>query len=383
MKYIHLHLVLLCMFCYRAFAYDFRAENVDGVTIFYNLINDGKELQVTNLNGNISYWGKVAIPEDVIYGEQTLKVTSIGSYAFRACTINSVIIPNSVTSIDQCAFSDCHELPSIDLPESLTTIRQGAFEFCSMLRHIRIPRNVTTIEKGAFACCQKLSSITIDENNPVFDARNDCNAIIRTADNTLIVGCRNTTIPEGVETIGEMAFAICYELQENTIPVSVKCIEPSAFRNCVNLHSIIIPENVTTIGEWAFAHCQTLENVVVSKGIKQIDEGAFNGCFALKDFFCYAEEVPTTGKDIFDSSGIASATLYVPSSAISTYQSTLPWKNFQSIAALADDSPDPSAVKANISYGNRIKEVWYTLEGRKLDSNLPLLEYTFSMVERL
>ena len=64
MKYIHLHLVLLCMFCYRAFAYDFRAENVDGVTIFYNLINDGKELQVTNLNGNISYWGKVAIPSD-------------------------------------------------------------------------------------------------------------------------------------------------------------------------------------------------------------------------------------------------------------------------------------------------------------------------------
>lgn len=368
MKYFLLNIVLLCLCSNRAFAYDFRAENADGVTIFYNLINDGKELQVTNFKGNVSYWGKVVIPEEVTYGEQKLKVTSIGSSAFRACTINSVVIPNSVTSIEQYAFSDCDDLPSIIFPESLTTIRNGAFASCDKLSRIKIPRNVTTIEGGAFACCEKLYYITIDENNPVYDARNDCNAVIRTADNTLIVGCRNTKIPDGVETLGEGAFATCYELQEITIPVSVKCIEGSAFEGCLNLRSIIIPENVTIIGGWAFAHCQSLENVVVPKGIKQIGEGAFNGCYVLKDFYCYAEEVPTTGKDIFYSSRIASATLHVPSSAISIYQSTLPWKNFQYIVALADDSPDPSAVKTIISDRNHLEEVGYTLEGRKLES---------------
>ena len=135
--------MLMSMVGTNVFAYDvIEVENNDGVTIYYNYINDGTELEVTRGN----YSGAVNIPEEVTFMNRTRKVTSIGSEAFIFCrSLTSVTIPNSVTSIGVNAFYECSGLPSITIPNSVTSIGDAAFRGCSDLTSITIPNSVTSI----------------------------------------------------------------------------------------------------------------------------------------------------------------------------------------------------------------------------------------------
>ena len=92
------------------------------------------------------------------------------------------------------------------IPEGTTTIGDGAFRGCSSLQSITIPESVTEIGDGAFRCCSSLQSIVVAKGNPKYDSREGCNAIIKTATNTLIVGCPSTIIPQSVTEIGSHAF---------------------------------------------------------------------------------------------------------------------------------------------------------------------------------
>ena len=138
-----------------ASAHDIEVKNADGVTIYYNYINDGTELEVT-FRGSYydEYQGNVAIPEEVTYMNRTRKVTSIRSSAFYECPgLTSVTIPNSVTSIADFAFWDCSGLTSITIPNSITNIENYAFTNCTDLTFVRIPNSVTSIENCAFENC--------------------------------------------------------------------------------------------------------------------------------------------------------------------------------------------------------------------------------------
>ena len=97
---------------------------------------------------------------------------------------------------------------------------------------------MTEIGDGSFLCCSGLTEIEVQEGNPVFDSRQGCNAIIRTKDNRLQVGCRNTVIPDDIKTIGRAAFRDCYELEQIVIPASVTEIGMMAFGHCSGLTSI-------------------------------------------------------------------------------------------------------------------------------------------------
>ena len=154
-KLFFLFSILLSMVGTKALAYDFEAKNADGVTLYYNYINDGKDLEVTSYGYQISsYSGSVVIPEEVTYMNRTRKVTSIGEYAFYECSgLTSVTILNGVTSIGNYAFSGCYSLTSVTIPNSVTSIGESAFHECRGLTSVTIGNGVTSIGESAFFGC--------------------------------------------------------------------------------------------------------------------------------------------------------------------------------------------------------------------------------------
>ena len=163
-------------------------------------------------------------------------VTKIGDTVFSCCSeLQSVTFPEGLTEISNYAFFNCESLAKITIPESVKTIGSGAFCGCSELTDIRIPAAVTHIDHNPLIRCSNLKTIQVDENNEVYDSRQDCNAIIETGSGTLISGCASTTIPDGVTKIGDSAFLCMEGLTEILIPKSVTSIGSFAFDKCPNL----------------------------------------------------------------------------------------------------------------------------------------------------
>lgn len=179
----------------------------------------------------------------------------------------SVVIPPSVT-YEGCEYK-------------VERIDEGAFEDCKSLENIIIPASVTKIGKMAFDG-NRLKRIIVEEGNPCFDSRENCNGIIETATRTLVVGCKNTIIPDGIECIGFSCFYGNDELEHISIPTSVKRIGESAFHFCTALKSIVIPEGVEIIDTIAFHGCDSLESIVLPDSVTYIGENAFSSCWNIK-----------------------------------------------------------------------------------------------------
>ena len=209
-------------------------------------------------------------------------VTSIGDHAFADCTsLTSVTIGNSVTSIGSDAFYSCSALTSITIPNSVTSIGERAFCKCSSLTSVAIPNSVTSIGRWVFSDCSSLSSIVVETGNTTYDSRDNCNAIIETATNTLVIGYKNTIIPNSVTSIGDYAFSSCTSLASITIPNSVTSIGENAFDFCSSLTSITIPNSVTSIGGGAFLGCTSLTSIAIPNSVTSIGDHAFWACSSL------------------------------------------------------------------------------------------------------
>ena len=192
--------------------------------------------------------------------------------------LKSIVIPDGVTDIGSEAFCGCVNLKEITIPNSVEYIGFSAFADCSELTSITIPEKVEKIYRYTFAGCGNLSSIRVAEGNKYYDSRNDCNAIIETESNTLLLGCSRTIIPNTVTKIGVSAFTRCKNLTSILIPSSVTSIESGAFFGCRGLRSINIPESVVSIGQEAFARCESLASVSLPENGIEIAKDAFDGC---------------------------------------------------------------------------------------------------------
>ena len=134
---------------------------------------------------------------------------------------------------------------------------------------------------------------------------------------------------------------------------TVKSIGNEAFYKCSGLTSVDIPNSVTSIGDYAFYNCSGLTSITIPNSVTSIGYGAFSNCSKLENVYCYAEKVPSTDATAFEESNIASSTLHVPGSALSSYQATAPWSGFGTIKALESTEPETKKCeKPVISYNN-------------------------------
>ena len=184
-----------------------------------------------------------------------------------------------VTEIKSNAFAEHTNLQKIVIPNGVEVIEEAAFYGCNSLTSLQIPASVTNIVITAFSGCDSLEEIFVDSDNTTYDSRDNCNAIIETASNTLVVGCKSTIIPDTVTSIEDYAFYGCSELSSIEIPSSVTSIGSDAFRDCTSLTSITIPNSVTSIGGEAFSGCSALESIIVDSGNTVYDSR--NNCNAI------------------------------------------------------------------------------------------------------
>lgn len=287
-------------------------------------------------------------------------VTSIGESSFQACSsLTSINIPSGVTSIEKSVFRDCCSLSSITIPASVTKIKgksfyncsslisivvekgntiydsrdncnaiiltkknqiitgcqntvipnsvtsigSNAFQNCTGLTSITIPNSVKSISASAFEGCSGLYSIVVQSGNTTYDSRDNCNAIIETATNSLLVGCKNTVIPN-----------------------TVTSIEEGAFEDCTGLTSITIPNSVTFIGECAFDGCTGLTSIIITAGVT-IEYGAFDECYALSAVYIYATTVPVISEAVFYNNA-DDRKIYVLSSLVDSYKKAEDWSDY-------------------------------------------------------
>ena len=282
------------------------------------------------------------------------QVTSIGDYAFYYCrSLTSISIPSSVTSIGNSAFYNCSGLTSVAIPSSVTSIERLAFSDCTGLTSVVILSNVTSIGDGAFSCCSGLTTIFVESGNAVYDSRNNCNAIIETATNTLIAGCKNTKIPSGVTSIGDGAFSCCSGLTSIEIPSSVTSIGRNAFDSCFELTSVIIPSSVTSIGDGAFFWCSGLTSITIPSSVTSIEQYAFGACTGLTSITSYITEVFETGSDAF--CDCDNATLYVPKGLKSIYWSISDWNRFKKIEEMPEVIPVVASLAMSCNNKGKVK----------------------------
>ena len=255
------------------FAADGADEQVTNGTVTAN------DLTAGDWTGAFNF--KIDMQETKIGDDITL--TSDNLAVYNISTSGDVVIPEYVTDTG-------------GVKHKVTSINKYTFGGCSEVTSITIPKSVTSIGNCVVSDCDKLVSIIVDSENPVYDSRNNSNAIIETETNRLIQGCNTTVIPETVTTIGQYSFSYCNLLATISIPDSVKSIEKRAFDSCENLTSITIPDGVTSIDSDAFAWCSNLTSsinsnafngckgltsITIPNGVTNIEGAAFKGCSAL------------------------------------------------------------------------------------------------------
>ena len=266
----HIYADFICKYCGDENYTESLTFSINGEYAYVIGIEDETETEViipSKYNGL-----PVIIEESVFEGNENIKevvildgVVSIGSSAFSGCTsLAKIEIPNSVTSIGDSAFSGCTSLAKIEIPDSVTSMASWILNGCKSLTSVVIGAGVASVGIEVFRGCDKLENITVASGNSKYHSENNC--VIETATNTLILGWKNSIIPDYVTSIGRLAFWYCTSLVNIEIPNSVTSIGSSAFSNCTSLTNIEIPNSVIEIGAGAFSGCSGLESIIVASG---------------------------------------------------------------------------------------------------------------------
>ena len=287
----------------------FKSNKPEGLNVYidstYYRLNKGTAVTVEpDINGRTRslrmYWSiyerdyplDVVIPSKITYEGKAYQVVGVERGSFQYCHfLLSVSLPNTVTSIGDCAFADCDNLPSIDIPESVTQLGFAVFSGCTKLSKIVFPKGITTLREQMFVGCKNLSAVTL--------------------------------------------------------PSSLTEIEQSAFHGCSSLPFIDIPDGVTSIGECAFFGCSNLLSVTLPEKITRIEDNAFTSMPNSAHIYCHAKEPFTIGENAFN----YNCTLHVPHGCLDKYLSADNWCDFAYIVEMDEMDEMVEEESGNPVYG--------------------------------
>ena len=237
--------------------------------------------------------------------------------------MTSVNIPSGVTEIGWRAFEGCTSLKSVNIPSSVTEIGEYAFHGCESLTSVKNSSSVKEIEEGAFKFCTSLTSVNISS---------------------------------GVTEIGESAFSFC-----------------------LSLTSVNIPSSVTKIGELAFYDCSSLTSVKIPSSVTEIGEYAFQCCKGLKSIYVFAEDVPSTGAEVFWCCDLENCTVYVPKGTYDTYLVS-EFGNFENIVEF-----DATSIHNTVATSEVQETARYAVNGQRLTApikGINLVKYSDGTVKK-
>lgn len=385
--------LLVALQCLTANAFEGIVE-ING--IYYYIITKGAVAEV--VSNPAGYKGDIEIPTSVKYEEVICAVTSIGKDAFSYDKeLINVTIPNTVKNIDTRAFIGCSNLKSVKIPNSVEYIGSAAFYNCEALETV----STDDIESWcSMVMAAYNSNPLVYAQNYVVGGEKIVDLVIPSSVTSVnafsflgFKGLKTVQISSGVTSIGEYAFYGCTELTSLIYSSSVNTIEQYAFYNCSALNnltfseglthirkycfsgcssltSVSFPNTIKTIEFYAFDGCRNLKTIRLGSGLEELEINAFGNCSEMTDVYCLAENPPIirgyyhVSLSPFYGSHAEYATLHVPESRISSYQTSRIWNEFGSIVALTEEETGIETT----SISNNDVQSYYSLDGKRLDA---------------
>jgi hypothetical protein len=245
-------------------------------------------------------------------------VQEIGKNAFKACNIESLVLPESLTKVGEeafCAnskmktaiikgrtefekgtFSACRYLETVEFHNAISVLPDSMFHDCQILKNVQFPINVKTLGNYIFMNCKRLEAkipdTVVEVGEKAFAYCNSLQSIvipdgiteIKAGTFSYCQNLKNVTIPESVKSIGEGAFNFCNKLEKIVLPKQLTQIGPYAFEYCA-IDAVIIPEGVSVIDRQTFWGCGLLQDIYIPVNVKKIEEGAFYNCKSLTNVY--------------------------------------------------------------------------------------------------
>lgn len=278
----------------------------------HNLISFCNQIQSVTIPESVTSIGKSAFEHCSKLDSLTIKgvATSIGAYAFASCTsLTSLSLVGNFQTIGEQAFAYCG-MTSLTTDADITSIGEYAFSHCTSLTSLSLTGSVQTIGYQAFACCTSLTSLSLTGDiQKIGDyAFGYCSSLYTAtlSKNLTSIGTyafeyctslNSIEIPGKVTEIGDYAF-IDAGLTSVTIDEGVKSTGAYMFYKCGNLTTVTLPESLTTIADGSFAFCSNLDHVKIPARVTCIGDGAFSNCTSLSDI-TLQDGVKTIGADAF------------------------------------------------------------------------------------
>lgn len=356
--------------------------NVD--SYYYQVLSPGR--QTVTLIKPTTYAGKYTmneanVPATVTYEDIEFRVVNISKNAFSSATCTSIVLPNTVKSISESAFSSANKLTSITLPAALDSLGVSAFYGCSSLPTVNIPATVKYIGDKCFQGASSLTAVTVESGSNYFSS-NDGMLFNAAADTMLYypegLTATAVTVPDGVKAVGPYCYYKNTKITDVTIPASVETIMNNAFDGCnkitalhfaeglrelgeaafqqvavtslalpstvvtiggnafmqaKSLTNIVIPDRVDSIGTYAFYNNTTATDVTIGRNVRYMAQTVFGRDDAITNVVSLSPVPPVCDGAQFSSSAFR-GTLRVPANAIEAYTASAGFSGFASIQAI-------------------------------------------------